>query len=460
MQYKQIPDFPHNALSVRAALHDGAIQHANEFPAYQAMHREAYLEKVERDAWILYGMRRPALRNAAISRAAFRWACITSKSHRQHETSGSKYPLVISSYENLTVVKPWIVDAACFRPPSRAGKSISEFSERSRYRLMDKSMKMRREGVPLPYFVTLTYRQNFTDTVAAKRHLDTFFKRWRRRAAATETQFRYVWKMEPQERGAIHFHIAFFIDAKLAALHIRKSNSPKERLRAFRELIGREWAEITKDVDFIDVPRTVFKWKKKRIDPDSRELVINRIPDPVHEKVGTNVREVYNWEMFTGYISKYIGKTVTGEKLFNGHSGRYWGFSRNFDFGWIIQRVTDRERLIDVHELCRELNDAEFYNRQQQLKAAKRRALEMPGKKSEIRLERISKSLEKAARRWAFNAEKIERGVMMRFQVLQDQAAVIIENTVVTRSNDEELKYLTNRDIYHIIEEFNNRNNT
>ncbi|QWC89297.1 hypothetical protein [Cupriavidus metallidurans] len=67
---------------------------------------------------------------------------------------------------------------------------------KQRVRLLCKTMGADR-------MLTLTYRENMTDRVRAKRDFDRF-----RRAMSKHRSFKYVCTMEQQERGAWHFHIA------------------------------------------------------------------------------------------------------------------------------------------------------------------------------------------------------------------------------------------------------------
>lgn len=55
-------------------------------------------------------------------------------------------------------------------------------------------------------FITLTYRSNMRDHVAAKRHLDLAL-RWLKRFLPRSS---ILWRMEYQKRGAIHFHLIAF----------------------------------------------------------------------------------------------------------------------------------------------------------------------------------------------------------------------------------------------------------
>ncbi len=83
--------------------------------------------------------------------------------------------------------------------------NISEFSARSRRALLTLVNSINRDVVSVHCvrFVTLTFPGEFPTIKASKRHLDALLKRferhWGRRAI--------IWKIEPQGRGAPHFHL-------------------------------------------------------------------------------------------------------------------------------------------------------------------------------------------------------------------------------------------------------------
>jgi hypothetical protein len=87
----------------------------------------------------------------------------------------------------------------------RRGK-ITGFSAQSRGRLFDifNSMEIRNAVI----FITLTYEKDQTDAQTAKAHLRSFIKRIQRLYKGREMAF--VWRMEFQERGAVHFHVMAF----------------------------------------------------------------------------------------------------------------------------------------------------------------------------------------------------------------------------------------------------------
>jgi hypothetical protein len=79
---------------------------------------------------------------------------------------------------------------------------VSNFSGRSRKRMMETVAGLLTTALPL--FVTLTYPESWpSEWNAWKFHLATFWKRVRRKWPNASA----LWKLEPQERGAPHFHL-------------------------------------------------------------------------------------------------------------------------------------------------------------------------------------------------------------------------------------------------------------
>jgi hypothetical protein len=83
---------------------------------------------------------------------------------------------------------------------------IVDFSAQSRGRLFDifNSMEIRKAVI----FITLTYLSEDIDCDLAKAQLRAFIKRLQRLHDGKNLSF--IWRMEFQERGAIHFHIMAF----------------------------------------------------------------------------------------------------------------------------------------------------------------------------------------------------------------------------------------------------------
>lgn len=83
---------------------------------------------------------------------------------------------------------------------------ITEFSPASRVRMFD--LFHRLKPVKKAVFLTLTYGEDYPDATTAKNQLRAFLERIRRITSCKGSAA--VWRMEFQERGAIHFHIIFF----------------------------------------------------------------------------------------------------------------------------------------------------------------------------------------------------------------------------------------------------------
>lgn len=69
-------------------------------------------------------------------------------------------------------------------------------------------------------FVTLTYKKNMQDIDQANYDLKKFLQKMKRRQA----DFKYVWVMEFQERGAIHYHMMCNLDIQFETVEERQSH--------------------------------------------------------------------------------------------------------------------------------------------------------------------------------------------------------------------------------------------
>jgi hypothetical protein len=95
-----------------------------------------------------------------------------------------------------------------------------QLTDRARSKIKRASRMMQREYGRCP-FLTLTYRNQVPDNDKAKRHLDNFFKRLRRKYQGLD----YLWIAETQQRGAIHFHVTL-------------------NQRIHHSIINKEWNEV------------------------------------------------------------------------------------------------------------------------------------------------------------------------------------------------------------------------
>jgi len=162
--------------------------------------------------------------------------------------------------------------------------AISGFTWRSRNRLliMLNSIDQAKLDPTKVRFVTLTYPLEFPTARASKRDLDSIVKRYERAFGRTSI----IWKIEPQKRGAPHYHLMLFGDLK-------------PDLDAERVWWANNWYEVVESGD------------KK------------------HLLAGTSLEIVRQWQGVVSYASKkYMGKVVVGSEGDWKHAGRYWGVRR------------------------------------------------------------------------------------------------------------------------------------
>ncbi len=147
------------------------------------------------------------------------------------------------------------------------------FSAGSRRRLFRKLAMLKREQVSAGKFLTLTYPEDYPTPGIAKGHLRAFLKRLRRRWP----QAAVIWKLEPQRRGAPHFHVLV-----LGVEHIGK------------DWLSRAWYEVVAS------------------------------GDERHLRAGTQIEAVRSYRGAMAYTSKYLAKVQRAESA-ELDWGRWWG---------------------------------------------------------------------------------------------------------------------------------------
>jgi hypothetical protein len=177
---------------------------------------------------------------------------------------------------------------------------IKGFSSASRRRLMQTIAKVRRDA-ELPLFVTLTYPGVFPGPKASKTHLDALNKR----IARAFPNAGYIWKLEPQQRGAPHFHILLW-------------GVPKKE---FRTWLPVAWFGIAGAGD-----EKHLKWHKGELGNGNTHCV----------------QQVKSFRGVWAYAAKYLGKTfeIPGWEA----AGRFWAVVRrdNIPFGEAQTALLDR----------------------------------------------------------------------------------------------------------------------
>ena len=182
--------------------------------------------------------------------------------------------------------------------------AVKGFSVSSRRRLLQ-TVRAIKLDAELPLFITLTYPESFPDARSSKKHLDTFFKRFVRAFPAHGS----IWKLEPQKRGAPHYHLLTW----------------GCQLEAVAEFVPGAWFKIAGGGD----PKHL-KWHKGEFENQHC------------------VQQVYNQKGVLAYAAKYLGKTfeVEGWECV----GRFWGIINraNIPFGELVQKEVTYKKAVEV----------------------------------------------------------------------------------------------------------------
>ncbi len=153
------------------------------------------------------------------------------------------------------------------RPDLVRGK-VAGFSQASRRRVLELCARLERHAAGRVTFCTLTYPPRFPGPREAKEHLRALLERIRRNPKYAGMSA--IWKLEPQDRGAPHFHLLFF-------------NAP-----------------------FIPHAKLYDAWSD----------IVSEYRDGPGGYVWLN--EVRSWNQVMSYVSKYMGKKCTPEPKSSG----------------------------------------------------------------------------------------------------------------------------------------------
>jgi hypothetical protein len=183
---------------------------------------------------------------------------------------------------------------------------VREFSRKSRTRLQQTICAIPIEHVGRGVlFVTLTYPSVYPGTWPVwKRQLDRWLKRLRRRLPRCAG----VWKLEPQARGAPHFHL-LLVGAPFMA----------------KEWLSRSWYESV------------------------------RSDDPRHLAAGTNVQLARSHRGVVAYAAKYVAKHQALPADWQEGVGRWWGVFNRAGLGivWLSGPLTQAEFFAAVRAVRR-----------------------------------------------------------------------------------------------------------
>jgi len=159
---------------------------------------------------------------------------------------------------------------------------IQGFSINSRRRLLE-TIATVKKGADLPLFVTLTYPDQFPSVERAKRDLKVFIQRLNRKFP----QVGAIWKLEPQERGAPHYHLLV-------------------------------WGSKLHDL----LPFVVNNWYEIAGNGDKNHYLFHA---GILMGSQQNMSKVRSWRGVWAYAAKYLGKTFQVAEWGKTWTGRFWG---------------------------------------------------------------------------------------------------------------------------------------
>ena len=182
--------------------------------------------------------------------------------------------------------------------------AIAGFSDDARRRLLYMIAGVRRDA-GLPLFITLTYPESFPDPKTSKRHLDSFSKRCKRAFPGIG----FIWKLEPQQRGAPHYHLLTW-GVSIAVM---------------MEFVPQAWFEIAGNGDYKHL-----MWHSGSLGNGN-----------VH-----CVQQVNSFKGVMAYASKYLGKTFEVSGWQEVWTGRFWGVVNrgNIPLGELIQEEVTQKK--------------------------------------------------------------------------------------------------------------------
>ena len=204
------------------------------------------------------------------------------------------------------------VEKPHFEQPQKGGGKrggITQFSNGSRRRMLKMMAKTELQSHPL--MVTLTYPGEFPgEPKVWKKHL----KNWLQRLKYHFPGVGGVWKLEPQKRGAPHYHLLVWGVAG--------------EFWCFTEWVKRSWFEVVNSGDI------------------------------KHLHAGTRVEAIRSERGVMAYAGKYVGKTTQkmelGEDLQKawGEAGKWWGVFGMENIPW-ASAVTSALPLNMVYQVMR-----------------------------------------------------------------------------------------------------------
>lgn len=157
--------------------------------------------------------------------------------------------------------------------------NVKGFSKASRKRMIQQCAKM---GKAIPVFLTLTYGKDYpSDPAEWKSHLAT----WGKRLVRLDSELSAIWRLEPQKRGAPHFHLLIY-------------RSDGKKPFVCKDWIAKSWSSV-----------------------------LGEYSSSEHLKAGTRIESLRSSRGAAFYVAKYCAKLPEDDEFPPewDRAGRLWG---------------------------------------------------------------------------------------------------------------------------------------
>lgn len=185
-------------------------------------------------------------------------------------------------------------------------------------------------------FCTLTYKENFKDLENSRKHLEYFFKKLHK----DYDNLKYLWVMEYQDRGAIHFHILLNIDIPIKSIKGRKSMEHKKIENAFNK---KYWNRGFIDLKALDDNYQAAKYIAAYLVKDLLEIDLE----------GYRVYS-YSKNLNKPIISKIFLKDTSVETVIAAYEGYKIQYVNSYDIHYSNKVGEDVTKKVNYYDLIKE----------------------------------------------------------------------------------------------------------
>jgi len=201
---------------------------------------------------------------------------------------------------------------------------ITSFTNKARKNMLETVSRIDWTG-QRAQFITLTYHENMQDAQTAKKHKRALLKRWYRRFGLLAT----LWKLEPQKRGAWHFHLLVWGMPYLS----------------HNDLLA-DWRGVTGDDTITQVKIEPIQSAKK-----ARSYVAKYVGKPVLDSLLLQLFALALWWHPAHVL--LVGLDYLPKQAVWFFPGRFWGIENRKKMHWATLRVVSVARTPAIWQLKR-----------------------------------------------------------------------------------------------------------